>query len=161
MNHLIDELKKFSPTILSLNDPVDINAVVKFEKHFEIKLPLDYKEFIQIHNGFTLCGTEVYGIFNSTEYSSIEGAYLYEHAHSLYPMPKYLMPFSPDGRGNHYCFDIRINDFNSSPIIFWQSGYKYTYEDEPEKTHDSFINFIEDVVIEWTLESYNYDGSEK
>lgn len=161
MNLILEELKKFSEVILSLNNPVVEIDIVKFEQKYKLLLPLDYKEIIREHNGFSLLGNEVYGIFEDANFSSIEGAYNYEHTHSLYPMPQYLIPFSPDGAGNHYCFDGRENRGNSSAIYFWQSGYQYTPDDKPEKTHDSFSDFVQEVIINWTFEDYNYDGSEK
>jgi hypothetical protein len=72
------------------------------------------------------------------------------------------LPFSPDGRGNFYCFDTRDCDNNNScSVVFWTSNYEYNDDDQPEQTNLSFSDWIEEVMIEWTLESYNYDGSEK
>lgn len=75
------------------------------------------------------------------------------------PQPGYLSPFSPDGRGNFYCFDTRAVGNDSCPIVFWVSNYEYQVDDVPETTNGSFVDWMSEVVLDWTLEDYNYDGS--
>jgi len=92
---------------------------------------------------------------------SLEDAYLYEHNEVNNPMFAYLIPFSPDGAGNHYCFDVRKTNNESCTIIFWQYDYHYTEEDAPEITHPSFTDWFKQVIIDWTLGYIDYDGSLK
>ena len=47
------------------------------------------------------------------------------------------------------------------PIVFWQWDYLYEDIKEVETCNSSFLDWIQEVVIDWTLEDYNYDGSEK
>jgi len=71
----------------------------------------------------------------------------------------YLVPFSPDGGGNHYCFDTRTINENSCNVVFWQHDYPYSEDDPPEVTNTSFTEWMKEVVIDWTLEDYDYDGN--
>ena len=55
----------------------------------------------------------------------------------------------------------KTNNGNSCKIVFWYSNYEYSETDEPEITHDNLSDFISECIIGWTLEEYNYDGSER
>ena len=79
------------------------------------------------------------------------------------PQYRYLVPFSPDGFGNFYCFNTQVKTYNgmSNQIVFWQSNYEYTETDKPEIVYDSLADYINDWIIGHTLKWYNYDGSEK
>ena len=158
---IIKELEKFSSTILGLNASVKKEVIFAFERDKKIQLPLDYKTFLQKYNGITLCGTIIYGLKDISNLYSLEECYQFEHFEVDNPMPLHIVPFSPDGGGNHYCFDTNSINNTSCPIVFWQHDYMYTADDTPEIVNSSFVDWIKEVVIEWTLEDYNYDGTEK
>lgn len=161
VNKILIELKRFSEEILTLEPPLtDLVAVENFEKKYSLKLPNDFKYLLLLHNGIDLMGTTVYG-FSGVE--NLESNYEYEHFEVIIPQYSYLVPFSPDGAGNFYCFDTRIQTDNgdSCPVVFWTSNYEYNENDQPEITNSSLVEWIEVVMIGWTLESYSYDGSDK
>jgi hypothetical protein len=158
---VIKELEKFSTDILSIAEPVEERAIDFFEKKHNIKLPSDYKILLEKYNGVCLDGTEVYGIEIKPGKYSLEDCYIFEHCEVGNEMPLYLVPFSPDGGGNHYCFDTRFNNTTSCPVVFWQHDYHYTEDDMPEITYESFSEWIKEVMIDWTLEDVNYDGGKK
>jgi hypothetical protein len=161
MESLISELHKFSDDILEMGNTIDDSRVEDFEIQTNIILPNDFKQFIKQVNGFSLMGTEVYG-FNKTKSESIENVYQFEHFEVRIPQYSYLVPFSPDGRGNFYCLDtIHQSESGDSPVVFWVSNYEYNETDVPEITHKNFLDWVQEVVIDWILEDYNYDGSEK
>jgi cell wall assembly regulator SMI1 len=160
INEVIKELFLFSDRVLSLNEPVNGNDVDVFEKKYNLKLPSDYQELLKSTNGFDLMGATVYGIFSAPNFS-LEQLYIREHSEVANPLFDYLVPFSPDGGGSHYCFDTRTIKDNSCDIVFWQYDYPYTETDPPEITNPSFAEWVKEVVIDWTLEDHNYDGSEK
>lgn len=156
----INELKKFSNKILTLGDPCDEKLIAEFEIKYNLNLPIDFKHLIKKHNGVDLLGTSIYGIKDIDSSYSLEECYLFEHFEVENKMPAHLVPFSPDGAGNHYCFDTKLNT-DSCPIVFWQHDYNYSDDDLPEVTNNNLAEWIEEVMIKWTLEDYNYDGSEK
>ena len=161
MESTIAELLKFSEDILEINNSINDDRIYVFEKKYNLKLPNDFKKFITKINGFSLLGNKVYG-FDENITESIEKVYFFEHFEVSYPQPTYLVPFCNDGRGNFYCMDTSQNiDNEYCPIVFWVSNYEYTNEDLPEIVNNNFLEWLEEVIIGWTLEEYNYDGSEK
>lgn len=160
----IENLRQFSSGVLTLGEPLNDTELIRdFERQYNLELPKDFKFLLTLHNGIDLMGTSVLGFYSNENTESIKSVYEYEHFKVLYPQYPYLVPFSPDGRGNFYCFDTRSVTLNgeSNEIVFWTSNYLYTNEDQPEITHSSLAEWINEVMIEWTLEDYNYDGSEK
>lgn len=154
--NLIDELHKFSSSIITFNPPVRSEDVLVFEKQFNVLLPNDYKELVQIHNGFELMGDVVLGVFSEENpRNNLNDCYAFEHFDSVSPMPKDLIPFSPDGYGNYYCFDTKTNS-----IVFWESECDYS-EEAPEVVYKDLYSMIHEIFIDWVLEDYNYDGSNK
>ncbi|PSL42365.1 SUKH superfamily protein [Chitinophaga niastensis] len=158
--NIINEINKFSPMAAVLGEPIIDNRVSKFEEEFGVKLPEDFKLFISEINGFSLMGTEVYGIyFDDKNPNTLGEIYKYEHRGVQVPMPNYLVPFSPDGGGNYYCFDTRIIENDSCPIVFFETHYIYQHDTSPAVTNNSFVDWVNEVVLDSTLEDYNYDGS--
>ena len=159
IDDIILELQKFSTVVLTLEKPL-INARIldEFEKKHNVKLPDDFKYFISKHNGIDLMGVQIYGLGYSED---LESVFEFEHNQVAYPQFNYLVPFSPDGSGNFYCFDTRQQINGSCRIVFWVSNYEYTKDDQPEVTNENFADWVREVVVEWTLKDYNYDGSEK
>ena len=161
IENIFSEFNKFSPDIIDLGVAITDNRVEVFEKNNSFTLPTDFKKIIKKHNGFSLMGTQVYGIGEEFRGSSMESVYFFEHFEAINKMPLHFIPFSADGRGNHYCMDISRTIEESCPIIFWQSDYIYNSLDEAETCNDSFVEWVQEVVIDWNLEDYNYDGTEK
>jgi hypothetical protein len=157
---LYGELVQFSSSVLELHLGIGAAETLKFERSQYLTLPEDYKAFLEKTNGFSLMGEQVLGVDFSTRYS-IVSAYDIEHFKVESPQPSYLVPFSNDGRGNFYCFDTRIHEHHSCPVVYWQSGYPYSSSDLPEVTHRTFIEWVKEVIIEWTLDDYDYAGNER
>ena len=62
---------------------------------------------------------------------------------------------------NHYCFDSTTCDEQSCKIIFWQHDIYYSNEDPPEVANNSLAEWVKEVLIDWTLEEYDYNGAER
>lgn len=144
---VIKELNLFSNKLLALKEPVNILDVSRFENDHNLKLPNDYIRLLQVTNGFSLMSSMVYGIDNSS--MSIGAVYSREHTEVENPIFEYLVPFSPDGGGNHYCFDLRTINEYSANVVFWQHDYPYTENDPPEIANNSFAEWMKEVIIEW------------
>jgi hypothetical protein len=159
INKILKHLYKFSPEVLTLGEPLeDIKIVENFEQKYNLRLPRDYKYLLTKHNGIDLMGVSIYGFAGA---ENLETVYEFEHNEVAYPQYNYFVPFSPDGGGNFYCFDTRYINDESCPVVFWTSNYEYSEDDQPELSNESFADWIKEVLIEWTLESCNYDGSDK
>ncbi len=62
INEVIEELLKFSDDVLEVFPPVKTKELGRFEIENNLELPLDYKTLLQVTDGFSLMGTEVYGV---------------------------------------------------------------------------------------------------
>ena len=157
---LLAELNKFDNNIIQLGNPITDDRIKILEQDIYFALPLDFKYMLTIHNGISLVGTEVYGIHKEYKDSSLEKVYQIEHEEVSNKMPDQYFPFSPDGFGNHYCFDLSKLE-KVCPVIFWQHDFNYSSLNEVEICNESFMEWVKQVLIDWTLEDINYDGSDK
>ena len=158
---ILTNLYKFNTSIISLGPIINDKRLEVFEDSIGFKLPLDFKYVIERHNRIVLAGTEVYGLDSMFRGTSLDEVYQYEHNEVYNAMPREFLPFSPDGRGNHYCLNLSKMTRGVCPVVFWQHDFIYKSIETVEECNDSFVNWIKEVMIGWTLEDYNYDGSEK
>ncbi len=156
-----NELSQFSPDILSLRNPIVDNRFDVWEAKIGYDLPVDFKFFLKRSNGFSLLGTEVAGLGEEFGGSSLEAIHDFEHHQADNKMPLHFLPFSNDGRGNHYCLDLSRLTNQVCPVVFWQWNYDYASLEEVETCNDSFVSWVKEIMIDWALELYNYDGSKK
>ena len=158
---VLDELKKFDGELRHLGGYIDDDRLRLFEKNIGFNLPLDFNYLLSLQNGFSLMGVEVYGLDQSLQGSSLDKVYHFEHYDAGNPMPAHFLPFSPDGFGSHYCLDLSNVKGGICPIVFWQHDVIYRSPDAVENCNKSFTEWVQEVMIDWTLEDYNYDGTEK
>jgi cell wall assembly regulator SMI1 len=159
---IINELLKFSKTLLEIKAPIKKEEFEKFEHKISYRLPLDFKHFLMQFNGFSLNGTDVLGISENLKGESLESVYNFEHNVAENKMPPYLLPFSNDGRGNYYCIDLsRKYNKIQCPIVFWQWDFQYENINDIETCNLNFNDWVNEVMIEWTLEYYDYNGNER
>ena len=161
LDEIFDELMKFSSRVLDIKDGISPEKIQEFEAAHNFSLPNDYIHFLKRTNGLSLMGTIVYGIDDDSVFSSLGGAFQVEHFEVENEMPMHFIPFAPDGGGNHYCFDISRCNQNSCKIIFWQHNLTYTDDFLPEEVSDSFVDWAKEVLIDWNLEDYDYDGRQR
>lgn len=159
---VLNELHLFSTDLVSFGEPIKDNRLEELENSIGYSLPEDFKYIMKIHNGITLNGNQILGLDLSFREESLDKVYYFEHNEAGNKIPAYFLPFSPDGRGNHYCLDLsNLDKENLCPVVFWQSDFKYEDMNLVEVCNDSFHDWIKEVMIDWTLEDYDYDGSEK
>lgn len=161
LTEIIAELLKFSDRVLHLGPPIEDNRISLFEEKYGLQMPDDFKKFICQYNGIELFSDEVYGFYPDKPLS-IESVYYREHFEVAIPLFDYLVPFSPDGGGNFYCFDTRTHlPEGSCPVVFWVSNYLYSKDDMPEIVNASFVDWFKQVMLDWTLNIINFDGTKK
>lgn len=160
LSELIGILKKFSTSMIEMYDPIEPVILKHFEERYKLILPTELEELLLLHNGINLMGTEIYGITSFSNRYDLKKCYEFEHEVGN-KMPLFYLPFSPDGYGNHYCFDLSSKSSKEKPIIFWQHDCLYSLKEEPEVVNNNLNDWIKEVMIDWTLDDYNYDGTEK
>lgn len=160
ISDFFEEVQKFSAHMYQFYEAVEESKITAFEQQHNLVLPADYKLFLSKTNGIDFMGVVVYGIYDDTTFKSLGGSYAFEHYEAGNPMPLNLVPFSPDGAGNHYCFDAD-NTTESGKIIFWQHDLSYNSDNPPEIVNESFAEWTKEVLIEWTLEDYDHSGNKR
>ncbi|MGY4537229.1 cell wall assembly regulator SMI1 [Mucilaginibacter sp. UYNi724] len=158
---ILAELLRFDSSLVDLGNSINDDRIRLVEKNIGFLLPLDFKYILSIHNGISLIGTEVYGLDGSFKETSLNKIYHFEHFEVDNKMPSHFFPFSPDGGGNHYCLDLSKIAEGLCPVVFWQWDFNYSLLEEAEITNDNFMEWVQEVMIDWTLEDTNHDGSEK
>lgn len=155
LNSFINEFEKFSDRLKGVTDPVSEQELSEYLKSTKFSLPEEYLQLLSYSNGISLTGDEIYGIGPNCLGLSLEKAYHIEHDLVGNPMPKRLIPFAPDGYGNHYCFDSK-----DGSVYFWQHDLSRKRNLE-EPVYSDLFEMIQEVFFDWTLQQFNYDGSEK
>jgi cell wall assembly regulator SMI1 len=155
---IINELLKFDDSLIELGESVADDRYEKLEEKIGFTLPASFKSLLKKFNFISLYGTSINGLDAKFRDTSLDRLYEIEHYEVGNPMPNELFPFSADGYGNHYCFDL-TNKYDK--VLFWQHDIDYTNKSEIEVDNESFLEWINEIMIESTLEDYNYDGSEK
>lgn len=152
VSELIEEIKKFDNSIVSLGLAASEREIEETENHIGQKLPDEYKEFVRKHNGLEFMCEYILRVGSNIHPSaySMNDVYDFEHYEVHNPMPLHLIPFSPDGYGNHYCFDMR----NNGKVVFWQHDFDYKGRG-PEVVYGSMVEMINEVFIDWSELDYD------
>jgi len=160
-DNLLSELYKFSDEMLSLGLPIGDDKLEIFERDIKFDLPFDFVYILKKHNGISLTGTGILGLDKQLKGSSLDKVYKFEHCEVGNPMPAEFLPFSPDGFGNYYCLNLSKFEHEICPVVFWQHDIIYDDINDVEECNLSLLDWIQEVMIDWTLENTNYDGSDK
>jgi hypothetical protein len=152
---------KFSSDLIYLGPAINDDRLELLAKQIKFEFPVDFMCMLKSHNGFSLAGTEIYGMNYQLRGSSLDEVYKFEHYSVDNKMPLEFLPFSPDGYGNHYCLDLSAMREGLCPVVFWQHDFNYDTLKDVEICNNNLIEWIDECMIEWTLEDYNYDGTEK
>lgn len=149
----IAKILKFPTSMLDYENGLTDNQIREAEEHLGINLPSDLKYFYSKINGFSLMGEDVFPIIlKDLKNCNIEGLNQInyrEHFEVVNPMPSYYLPFSPNGRGDHYCIDLRTrNKEGICEVIFWQWDYSFHHPDDIEIVNKSFADWCLELVEE-------------
>lgn len=148
MKETLLKLKAFPDSVLEYGKGVSEEVIMQEEQKFKFELPSDFKQFYADLNGFSLMGEKVYSI-NQSEKDDLFDVYQREHHEVVNPMPEYFLPFCPNGRGDHYCIDLRTrNEAGICKIVFWQWDYSFHNMDDIDIVNNSFSDWLTELVIE-------------
>lgn len=145
---LIMELREYDSSIVSFEDAASEQHITETENHIGRALPVEYKEFVRRHNGLDFTCDYILRVGNDVQpvAYSLNDVYDFEHCDAYNPMPPDLIPFAPDGYGNHYCFDMAQN----GAVVFWQHDLQYRSDRHPEVVYKSMAEMIREVFIDWS-----------
>lgn len=146
--HRIDLLGK---DLFTKNKGLSNKSIENFEKTNNIKLPLDFKFFLNKTDGMVLGCDTIYGLFHDF---TIANCIKIEQHEVENKMHKNLIPFSPDGSRSHYCFDMNQNNNDETyKIVYWQHDYIYSKNDKPDFESNNFIEWLDELITD--LEEQN------
>ena len=151
IENLITKIQTLKDEYVSYFKPLDEASIQLYENKLSFNLPEEYLKFLKFSNGIIISGDEMLGI-NNGQFDLIR-AYDIEHYEVRFPMPKYIIPFAPDGGGNYYCFDAS----NNNRIIFWTSNYEYSDSDKPEIVNQDLCDWFNEVMLEWSIDIIGSD----
>jgi hypothetical protein len=138
--------------------PLSLERLESFEKFIQIKLPVDYREFLLQYNGgkpqpsgFWIHpyddGDSVYqflGLHDGPKGRSIDTC----KGEELYGIPRSLLPIGDDGLGNSICLGLSESTYGE---IFFLDHDEHPYHD-PEspdgiiKLSNSFTEFCDSLI---------------
>lgn len=129
-----------------LGDGATESEVAELERELGVTLPASYRRFLQ-EFGFTFWPDFVYGI----AHGKLPGMRVLwqtriERHEVEPPLPAHLVPFSPDGWGNHYCLDTAQLAEGECPVVFWD--HEAAANSAPERTHRSFTAWLAEALEE-------------
>jgi cell wall assembly regulator SMI1 len=159
---IFNKLERFDSVLKLFFDPIDLKTIDNAEERIGKRLPIEYINFLRFSNGAYILNELIYGL--DTKDKALDGLihYNFERNEAENPIYDYLFPISPDGRGNHYCLDLKsiTKDIKTCNVVFWQHDYLYTTEETPDIDTNSFLDFLIKLIDDYS-ENYDYDGSEK
>lgn len=120
LESLCNEIQKYhSPAIITYPG-VDSKSILDLEAKLKNRLPDDFKQFLAFTNGCELGGDTIFGIHDNPG-MGLYNNYIWELKESGDPIYPYLLPLTPNGRGDHYCLDLHtlIDDATSCEVVFW------------------------------------------
>jgi cell wall assembly regulator SMI1 len=158
MINLKQELNKFSNDLIEIGEPIQDDRIEKVEKILNHKLPPIFKSTFQQMNSFSLYGNEVYGFAPLKGQLTLNDLYNIEHFEVGNPMPENVIPFSPDGGGNHYCIDLTSS--NPEQVLFWVHDLELTDDGQLEICNSNIVDWFQEIINN-VLEDYDYLGNEK
>jgi cell wall assembly regulator SMI1 len=160
-NNYAEEIAKYVPGVHLLNPGISIDKIRSFETAFNVKLPQQYKEFLQLFNGGELfCpGTVLAKLYDVTEGTRKQGIpYLddsFESARRAVGMQSNLLIIADTNYGDLICIELSQTAPNESGVIQWsheEGGISQRWID--------FTSWITVVLDEGQM-MVNYDGTEK
>lgn len=152
----MDELKDRYTKVLKLfrtRDPQDFgqtsseDQIRQCETALGVSFPESYRWFLR-HFTASEWPDPVYGT-QPLMGPDIVTVTLEERGRAQAPLPQPLVPFGPDGNGNHHCLDTAQMSEGECPVVFWNR--EAGADQLPKLTHPTFLHWLEER-IEWELE---------
>jgi hypothetical protein len=106
-------------------------------------LPESYKHFLR-EVGWSYWPEDIYGVSPGVPGMGLIERTRAEREDVALPLPRPLIPFSPDGWGNHYCMDTARLVDGECPVVLWD--HQGGSDQELRQTHASFLDWLEATV---------------
>lgn len=150
MNQPTDRFERIARTmrasapLKSLGRGASLDEIARSEARLGVTFPRSYRTFLQ-EFGFACWPDDIYGVHADLLPALSVVAQTEQERHEVEPrMPKHLIPFHPDGYGNHYCLDSSrfVND--ECPVVFWD--HEKDEMQVPVQTHATFLDWLDEMI---------------
>ena len=156
-----DEISKYSEGVHELNDGVDLKEIESLEKQLNIKLPLIYKEFLQVCNGgeIFIPGTVLAQVYQISMGEMRKGeSYLNESfkPERRWPqIPNTYLIIADLNYGDVVCMDLNKSNGIDAEIVQW--------DHETGKVSRKWNGFVDWLMSEMDegAQLVGYDGMDK
>ncbi|MBX3417032.1 MAG: SMI1/KNR4 family protein [Pirellulaceae bacterium] len=130
-------------------DGASLDAIRAAERELGIKFPFDYESYLRTYGWVRLIYDELYGLGDSVPaHLNLITNTLRERTDFCPRLPNHLVPFMPDGAGNHYCLDLSRTESGNCPVVFWD--HDEGEDQTPSIVAKSFSDWIVEHVTEQT-----------
>ena len=122
-------------------NPATSAEIQRAEKALGFVFPRTYKWFLETF-GFCFWPTMIYGLGDSLPEGFSIIHVTEQERHQVEPeLPLPLIPFAPDGAGNHFCLDTAQMVKEECPVVFWDHEGEEDQERVP--LYPTFLDWLE------------------
>lgn len=156
-----NEINKYSEGVHSLNSGVDLKEIELLEKQLNIKLPLIYKDFLQVCNGgeIFIPGTVLAQVYQSSKGLMVEGeSYLNESFKMERRWPQMLDEYliiADINYGDVVCMDLSKSNGIDTEVVQWNHEIGTV-----SRKWNSFVDWLMSEMDEGS-QLVDYDGEDK
>jgi cell wall assembly regulator SMI1 len=161
LDQIISEINKYSSKVCTTYPGISNDIIDELENKLGFVLPRNFRLFLNKCNGLEISSETVYGI-HAERHLDLYDNYICEKDEVGNPIWDYLLPISPNGRGDHYCLDLSTltKDKSECKVIFWQHDREFSEDDPPIIDAETVLAFLWQL-LEDVKETTNYDGTDK
>ena len=139
--------------------PASPETIVEAEAELAVTFPLSYRLFLREFGAGDI-PFDIYGVDPEAESKqwgcwSVVGMTQSEREDVEPRMRHSLIPFTPDGAGNHWCLDTSRLVGGECPIVFW--NHEGDEDQEVEQTHPAFLDWLEETLESEDVQEYFAD----
>ena len=146
LTDLFEQIRTLAPADSFFSPPTesDINAA---EDAMQVIIPADYRRFIKEFGASSwpspMCGVGAEVSWDLILADAVQAARSYERK----PLPDHLLPFSPFGKHDYYCFDLSRMSDGECPIVYWKPNQSSS---SPSDCFVSFVDWLELMIARCT-----------
>ena len=126
--------------------PATEKDIQEVESLLKVEFPEGYREYQLKFGNADLWGSEIYSVLPlNGKRLNIFGITEMERKEAYPPMPRHLIPFSDNGGGDSYCFDMETYKSGICNVVFWD--HEKDESQEPEILGNDIHNIKEYLLL--------------
>ena len=152
-------LRQFQPS--PFPGPASAEVIKEAEAELGVTFPESYRLFLGQFSGgglpFEIYGVEPQALPEGQDYyfQNVVGMTESEREEVEPSLPLFLIPFTPNGMGDHWCLDTSRLVGSECPVIFW--NHEIDEQQELRQTHATFLDWLEEMASSEDIQEYYQD----